>query len=228
MRLIFLILLICSTVTAEEYGFNKDDIGIFGGYVSKVFPEIGIFRVRFEFKNKKFLNKGDVVEFWHGANIRRRCKGFVLVKSNKYVVIEAKNFSACRKSVFVTVGGHLNFRSEDFRQNLIVANELLQILVKKRIATQSRLNSMKKELHSYIEKMEAVNSRYKVLRDKLNLEWENELRNIEEDKVTALNEFKELELSLGDIDHKLEKYRISDKNFDIDRWALDSKLYIKE
>ena len=128
----------------------------------------------------------------------------------------------------MTTGAYLYFQSNDLKDNLTVAKEVVNILIKKKLAIETKLEKKKASLATFIEKIDAVNLRYRALRDKLDLEWQNEITNVENDKTTAMSDFKELEIRLGEIDHKLEQYRIQDHNLEVDRWSLDYQLQRKK
>ena len=52
----------------------------------------------------------------------------------------------------------------------------MRIMMKKNMALNSRLNRTKKELEQYIEKINAINKRYQILREKLEHEWRDEIQ----------------------------------------------------
>ena len=81
---------------------------------------------------------------------------------------------------------------------------------------------------SHIEKVNAVNARFTVLREKLESEWRDEVAALEEDRINSLRNFKDLEIQLSALNHKLERYQISDENLETDRWSLDSRLFFKK
>ena len=85
-----------------------------------------------------------------------------------------------------------------------------------------------KELTGHVEKVDGVNKRYEILRQKLEIEWQKELSALEEDKSRSFTEFKNSEARLNEIDTKLETYRVEDHNLKLDRWSLDPALYIKK
>ena len=202
--------------------------GVFSGRVSSVNFKANFVRVKMDFSNMKYLNKKDKVEFWSENNPEAPCEGRVLGKSNDYLLLKVSEFKLCRQKVALFPGFYLKFFSQDLVNNLKMGKELIKILLKKRLAVAGRLHHQKKELHSHIEEMEAVNSRYKVLRDKLEKEWRDKLAALEEDKLVTLKNYKDLEFRLLDIENKLEKYRIEDFNLKLDRWALDSRLYYRK
>lgn len=207
---------------------DKDDLSIFGGRVAHLSAEGHLARIRVDFANMKFLNTNDRIYFWHEVNPQNRCLAVIKGKTNQYVLIKIPDYYRCVQQVYMTTGAYLYFQSEDLKDNLKVAKEVVDILVKKKWAIESKLGKKKGELATFIEKVEAVNLRYQALRDKLNLEWQNEINNVETDKTTALSDYKELEIRLGEIDHKLEQYRIHDHNLEVDRWALDFQLHRKK
>lgn len=202
-----------------------EDDGIFGGRVSRMNLPASLLRLRVGFRNIKFLNKKDNLEFWSGHQKERRCSSYVIGKSTEYVLLKVPNLPLCVKKAQVTVGSYISIFSKDLINNIKVAKEVVEILVKKRLALQVRLDHEKKEMERYVEKVESVNDRFEVLKAKLELEWQEELSNLQEDKISVLKRFKNTEMQLGEIDHKLEQYKIYDQNLELDRWSLDSRLY---
>ena len=85
-----------------------------------------------------------------------------------------------------------------------------------------------KTLSGFIEKIDVTNKRYELLRQKLELEWQKELSNLEEDKTKSYALLKDAEAKLHDIEFKLQQYRVRDQNLIKDRWSLDPNLYIKK
>ena len=203
----------------------KDDLSVFAGRVSKISEKSSLVRVKVDFVNFKFLNKKDKVEFWLESSPKHRCVSYVIGKSNEYMLLRVPYFSECVRKVGVTVGSYLHFRSNDLARTLEIAEELLQVLLKKRLALHSRLSRTKKDLDAHIEKVDAVNRRYEVLRDKLDLEHQQELMALEDDKTQRWKVFKDTQASLDSLDYKLEQYRIGDHNLKLDRWSLDPRLY---
>jgi hypothetical protein len=85
-----------------------------------------------------------------------------------------------------------------------------------------------RELDGYVEKVDVVNKRYEILRQKLEIEWQKELASVEEDKAVSFTEFKSSEARVNEIDTKIETYRVEDHNLKLDRWSLDPALYIRK
>jgi hypothetical protein len=222
-QLFFFSLLISISAFAVE-----DKLSTFGGRVSAINTQAELVRVKTDFKNMKFLNKKDKIDFWNETNPQNKCQSYIVAKSNDYTLLKVPNFNACITKVHITTGSWLYFESADLDKNLVIAKELVSILVKKKTALDARLDRNKKELATYTDKVEAVNKRYLVLREKLELEWRKELTDLEEDKVMTQKTFQETQARVDDINHKLEQYRVYDTNLEEDRWSLDNKLYYKK
>lgn len=213
------------SVMAKENTAQEKRLGLFSGRISRLNSEAGLIRIKIDFTNMKYLNKKDQVEFWDERGPEVKCRGYIVGKSNEYLLLKVPEFEYCKKFIFVTEGAYIKFFSQDLVNNIQMGKELVSILLKKRLALNGRLLKNQKELDRHIEKVNAVNLRYKVLRDKLEAEWREELANLEEDRLTAFRNYKDLEGRILDLDNKLEKYRIEDKNLKQDRWALDPRLY---
>lgn len=208
--------------------FAVDVDGIFSGHISALNQHAGLVRLKIDFKNMKFLNKRDKVEFWSESNPTNRCSSFVMGKSNDYLLLKVPNYDLCVGRVYLTTGSYLLIESLDLAKNLKIARELVDILLKKQLALDSKLKHKKRDLEIYVEKVEAVNQRYSVLRQKLELEWQKEIQHLEEDKNDTFIAFKQTEARLDDVHHKLEQYRVYDQNLELDRWSLDKNLYIRK
>ncbi|MFZ4713937.1 MAG: hypothetical protein ACOYL6_09510 [Bacteriovoracaceae bacterium] len=200
----------------------------FGGRVSALNNIGALLRVKVTFKNMKFLNKRDKVEFWSETTPSNRCTSYVVAKSSDYVLLKVPNYDLCVEKVHLTTGSYLYFESIDLEKNLKIAQELVDIILKKQLALSARLLSNKRDLDTYPDKVEGVNKRYQVLREKLELEWRKEISDLETDKNQTLKVFQDTQARLDDVNHKLEQYRVYDSNLELDRWALDKKLYYKK
>ena len=200
----------------------------FPGVVSRLNETAQLMRIRVQFKNAKFLNKNDRVEFWNESYPNQRCVAKVMARSNTHLLFQIPDYKTCIVKVQLTTGSTLHFWSQDLENNLQTAHELVNILQKKRMAMLARKRFNQRELDGHVEKVEAVNRRYEVLRQKLEAEWQKELADLEEDKSETFVKFKQAETSLNEIESKLESYRIFDHNFTLDRWSLDPELYLKK
>lgn len=207
----------------------KDEKGNhFTGRISRLNTKARLARIRTDFKNVKFLNRKDRVEFWNETYPEQRCMALVEGRTNDYLLLKIPQYDMCITKVHFTTGSYLHFSSEDLSQTVKLAHELVEILLKKRLAMKAMKDRSEKELAGHVEKVDAVNKRYEVLRQKLEIEWQKELSSLEEDKAVSFAEYKNSEARLNEIDTKLEAYRIEDHNLKLDRWSLDPALYIKK
>lgn len=207
---------------------NDENASVFGGRVSRLNGAARLVRIRTDFKNIKYLNKKDRIEFWNENSTIFRCQALVEGRTNDYLLVKIPQYEACIRSVHITTGSYLYFDSIDLKQNLNIGKELVEVLQKKRMAISAKKVRYQKELDGFIEKADAVNKRYEILRQKLEIEWQRELANLEEDKAEAFTMFKDSEARLNEVDTKLEAYRIDDHNLKLDRWSLDPQLYYKK
>ncbi|OFZ51371.1 MAG: hypothetical protein A2381_17810 [Bdellovibrionales bacterium RIFOXYB1_FULL_37_110] len=210
------------------YSAQIDEEGTFSGRIARVTEAGKIIRLKVDFLNMKYLNKGDKIEFWDEKDDRRNCKSYIIGKSNDYLLIRISDFKGCAQNIYLVAGAYLKLFSPDLVNNLKMGKELLKILEKKRLAIGGRLGRTKEALSQHMSKVEAVNDRYTVLREQLENEWREELTKLEEDNLVIKKQYSALELALQDIDRKMERYQIEDENLRMDRWALDSKLYFKK
>jgi hypothetical protein len=225
-KLFFLLLFFC-TFAVEASVFRSKD-GLFSGRVSRINNEAGLVRFKVNFNNMKYLNKKDKVEIWTELNPVQRCKAYVAGKSPDYILLKIPDYKFCLRFIPFNAGQYLLFYSEDLKNNLTMGKELFEVLLKKRLALEGKVRRRKRELDSHIEKVNATNKRYEVLRAKLEAEWRNEIANLEEDKSNALRSYTALQMRMDEIKFKMEQYRIDDDNLVLDRWSLDPRLYYKK
>ena len=202
--------------------------GLFSGRISKISEETGLVRVKVDFSNFRYLNKKDKVSFWDKGSNLEKCDGFIIGKTNEYLLLRIPNYNLCHNKAYMREGAFISFFSQDLINNLKMGRELMAILKKKRMAYLSKVKRGKKELASYMEKVDAVNDRYTVLRKKLEMEWKRELSSLEEDNVESVRKHKRAVLKLEEIEFKMEKYKVEEESLKLDRWALDSRLYFRK
>ena len=206
--------------------FYSTEKGQFSGWVSKVNQPAELIRFKVIFDNLKYLNKGDTLVFWNESKTKHKCQGYVIGKSVKYILVKVKDYTQCRRMVHLGVGSYTKFFSQDLLNNLKMGTELVKVLLKKHLALEGKLNRQSRNLESYMDKMSAVNSRYQVLREKLEKEWRDEVASLEEDRLNLVSEYERTKTRLDDVNFKLERYRISNDNFVLDRWSLDANEYV--
>ena len=224
----FLFLNIALNSQARDIQKAVEKDGIFSGRISSLNQKSSLMRIKVGFSNVKYLNKRDKVEFWDQKNASKRCKAYVAGRSPEYLLLKVPNFEYCFANLFIKVGAYLKFHSEDLVNNISMGRSLVDILLKKRLALHGKVSKNKTFLDSYVEKIDAVNLRFHLLKKKLDNEWKKELANLEEDRLAVYHNFKGLEMRLGEVNHKLEKYKVEDENLKIDRWSLDPRLYYKK
>lgn len=225
----FMIFIHASLGFTQSVESPKDEKGShFTGRISRLNSKARLLRIRTDFENIKFLNRKDRVEYWNETYPDQRCVGLVEGRTNDYFLLKVPQFETCVLKVHFTTGSYLHFKSEDLEQTVKIAKELVEILLKKRLAMQAKKERHQRELSSHVEKVDTVNKRYEILRQKLEIEWQKELSLLEEDKARSFTEFKNTEARLNEIDTKLEAYRVEDHNLKLDRWSLDPALYIQK
>lgn len=198
----------------------------FPGRVSRLNEVAQLMRVRVDFKNAKFLNKNDRLDFWNESYPNQRCVAIVEARSTEYLLMRIPEYVSCVKNVHLTTGSCLKFWGQDLENNIKTAHELVEILLKKRMAMLAKKRRHERDLEAHVDRVEIINKRYEVLRQKLEAEWQRELAAQEEDRANSLVAFKAAETRLNEVESKLESYRIHDSNFTLDRWSLDPDLYI--
>lgn len=185
-------------------------------------------RLKIDFANAKYLRDQDRLEFWNPSHPTKKCLAYVQGHSNEYLLLKVPLYGDCITNTHVSVGTYLHLYSEDLERSLAIGKDLVEILLKKRLALRSRMLRYQREVDSYIEKADAVNKRYEILRQKLELEWQDELSALEEDKNNSYKSYKHSQARLNELEHKLQRYRVEDENMVEDRWSLDPKLYFKK
>jgi len=221
--------LVCFIVLfVSNFVFADESIGKFSGRVAKINKQAGLVRVHIKFKNQKYLNKNDQVEFWDARNGTSRCEGRLIAKSNDYYLFQVKFINSCISKVILSNGAYLKFFSQDLVNNMKMGREVISILKKKYQVYFGKTKRTKNELDNYLSRMDIVNQRYNVLREKLEKERREQLDALESDRQQNITNLKEQEFKLYEIQNKLEQYSMNEDNFKVDKWSLDHKLYIKK
>lgn len=197
---------------------------IFSGHITQVEKDAHILKVLIDFENMKFLSKGDQVEFWNPTTKSNTCHANVIAKSNKYLLIKLKNYAYCNRTVYFAVGSYLKMSSPDLKDKLLQAIEIGKVLALKEKAQNAKLARLKKKLELTPVDRDLINKRYEVLKEKLELEWQQKLTELEDDKTYLFARYKRAQTDLRSIDNKLYRYNLVDQNLVEDRWALDSKI----
>jgi hypothetical protein len=202
--------------------------GFFSGRLSRINYKISAARIKVDFDNIKYLNVKDKIQFWDIKNKNQQCTGYVLGRSANYVLVKIPQISYCEKFLYFTTGAYFKFFSEDLSNSIKMGKDVVGILIKKRLAVQGQIEAKNKELMAHVERGNALNARYQVLREKLDTEWKKELQALETDKLASKFALQDLSRRRDEIDQKMELYKVRDENLITDRWSLDSKLYYKK
>lgn len=226
---LLLVLFVVEALASNTLPSPEDENSrFFAGRVSRMNLVAKLIRVRTDFANIKFLNRRDRIDVWNENNPAERCRGFIEGRTNDYFLVRIPEMDVCLRKVHMTTGSYLSFESADLNHNVDLAKDVVAILQKKRLAMQAKKNRHQRELDGHVDRVDTVNKRYEILRQKLEIEWQKELAALEEDKARTFAEFKNSEARLNEIDTKLEAYRIEDHNLKLDRWSLDPALYIRK
>ncbi len=224
--LIYIFLSFLSLGTRVEAAFYSTLQGEFSGWVSKLNTAAELVRFKVVFDNLKYLNKGDAVAFWNDGSPGQKCKGYIIGKSVKYILVKVNDMNQCERMANLAAGSYTLFFSQDLLNNLKMGKELVKVLLKKHLALEGKMSRQTRHLESYLDKMSAVNIRYQVLREKLEKEWRDEIAFLEEDRLSLVTEHEQVKTRLNDVNFKLEKYHVSDDNFMLDRWSLNPAEYV--
>ena len=214
-------------VVSAQLQSSDRSLGEFTGRISHLNRKAGLLKIRVSFQNLRYLIKDDYVHFWSEITSQKKCQGKLMGKTNDYMLLKISSLEYCFKNIKLTTGALLHFFSEDLLENIKKGKEVIDILLKKRIALEAKKRRLQKELASYDNKVEAIDERYQILKKKLEKESRETLRSLEDEKTVTLRNLKNNEANLNDIDYKLQQYRISDQNLELDRWSLDHTLYFK-
>jgi hypothetical protein len=226
--LLFFVIAIASMPTLARDYDKQDDSVVFPGRISKLNPIAKLIRLKITFENSKFLSKNERMEIWNPSFPKQKCLGYVEGRSSRYILIRIPKYAKCKSTIYFTTGSYLHMYSPNLEDHLVTAKELIDVLNKKRTALDARKKRYVRALDSYIEKIDVTNKRYEILRQKLELEWQKELSNLEEDKSKSYALFKHTETKLHEVEFKMQQYRVRDQNMHEDRWSLDPKLYYKK
>ncbi|MBD65233.1 MAG: hypothetical protein CME62_08500 [Halobacteriovoraceae bacterium] len=215
------------TLLAESYPL-ADETVVFPGRISKINGTAKLIRFKIDFENAKFLNRYHRVELWNPVIPEKKCLGFVEGRTNDYLLIRIPKYEQCKSTIYFAAGSYLHMYSPDLENALETASELQDILVKKHTALSARLNRYQRTMAGYIEKIDVINKRYEILRQKLELEWQKELSILEEDKSKSYALYQKTKTKLHELNYKMQQYRVRDQNLKEDRWSLDPELYYKK
>lgn len=225
MRLIGLFIIL--NVYSVDFKLDEDTAK-FSARISRLNSVSKLMRLKISFENAKFLRKNDRIEFWNENYPNKKCLSYLEGRTTEYLLVKVPKYKECILSTYLTTGSYLHLYSKDLKKGIEIGKALIEVLMKKKLAVESRMRRFKSKLDTHINKVEAINKRYDILRQKLELELKHELTAVEEDKTTYYQKYKSSKIKYEDLMYKLEQYRIYDQNLKEDRWSLDPNLYFKK
>ena len=92
--------------------------GLFSGRISRVNEETGLVRVKVNFSNFRYLNKKDKVSFWDKGSNLEKCHGFIIGKTNEYLLLRIPNYNLCQNKAYMREAAYITFFSQDLINNL--------------------------------------------------------------------------------------------------------------
>ena len=226
-KLVMLIFIFSSVVHAQMYT-EGEDTKVFPLRISKLNTLANLIRFKVDFKNVKFLQKDNYIEFWNPSYKNKKCRSIIEGVANEYLLVRVLDYDKCVGKVGFTVGSYLHGTSPELMANMDQARDLMDILKRKHLALSARLTREKKFLESHMEKVEATNKRFETLKQKLEIEWQKELSNLERDKTRSFESYQKTQAQINDVEYKMQQYRVHDQNMTVDRWSLDPKLYYRK
>ena len=219
--LIFLLSWGCFAASSE-----KED-GTFSGTVDHVNEGAKLLRIHTTALNAKYLGKGDGIALGDYGGMTE-CRGDVVAKGREYILLKLPRFDLCSRALPMVRGAWLKFYGSSLSEKVAKGRKLVEILLKKRLALLGKLGERDKDLKRQKEKIDILNRKYGVLKDKVELEWRNALGELEEEHSGMMKKREEFEKHLTEINKQLERYRVEDKIWELDRWSLDQRFYFKK
>lgn len=207
------------------------ELSHFSGRILASDFESGFVKVKIDFSNGRFLKKGNKVQVWQpdvAYDEYRKCDGFIIGKTDKYILIRLKKILRCKTIVNFTGGQAISMKSDQLEENIQTAVELNKILAQKRLALSSKAKTLKDLIDGHPEKINAINKKYDTLIKKLNYEWKLALEKAAEENIYNTQEYRNYATRLDEVDFKTEQYHVEEDNFYTDRWSLDPSLYYKK
>ena len=201
--------------------------GTFSGTVDHINEEAKLLRVRTTSLNAKYVGKGDRISLGDYGGMTE-CRGDVLARSKEHLLLKLPRFSLCSRNLPMVRGAWLKFYGHSLVDKVARGRKLVEILLKKRLALLGKLGEGDKDLKRHQEKMDVMNRKYGVLRDKVELEWRGALGILEGDRMRMLKKREEFEKRLTEVNRQLERYRVEDRVWELDRWSLDQRFYFKK
>ena len=125
MRLTFLSMIVFSLFSSAVSG--KRDLSMFSGRILSSDFQTGFVKIRHNFSNGRFLNKGTRISVWGpdtAYNPKNSCSAIIVGKSPDYLLLRIKPILACPRIVNFCGGQAISWWSESLVENINTAKEL--------------------------------------------------------------------------------------------------------
>ena len=132
MKRSLLSLIVFSLLSTVAVG--KRDLSLFSGRILSTDFQMGFVKIRHNFSNGRFLNKGTRISIWGPDtpyNPKNSCPGIIVGKSPDYLLLRIKQITTCKRVINFSGGQSISLKSESLVENINTAKELRIILNKK-------------------------------------------------------------------------------------------------
>lgn len=216
MRLFFISLFLFS-------GLTWGKVTEFSGKIVKNHQDKGMVRISSWSENLKFFRSGHRLHFWRRGMKSSDCQAVVLKHFRRELLVAVDEYARCSKALLLSEGTSLIFMSDDLSQTLYESKDLIHLLLKKRSAQIYRQGEINQKLKTHPQKVLAVNERFRILKEKLEKEWQEELYALEQDRVQQVEQRENINLKIGQIERELEENRYIDPSLEQDFLQFYSK-----
>ncbi|MCB9094412.1 MAG: hypothetical protein H6621_05015 [Halobacteriovoraceae bacterium] len=178
-------------------------------------------KVKFKDTNIKFFKKEDEVFLYNEFNKDYQCRGIVRAGNYAYLFVEIKEYANCSKRINLSADSYVMVSSKDLEVNLDMAEEVVDILLKKRMILKGKVNRLKNEIETKDEREKLLNEQYEIKMSSLKIEWDEAIKALRDGEYQARKEINDANLDLIEIDKKLKLYNIDDPQHKRHEWSLD-------
>ncbi len=170
--------------------------------------------------NIKFFKRNDEVFFFNELNPSFKCRGIVQKGTFRQLKIRVPDFSKCSKYVGMVKGSYLKINSKDLAINLTMAEEVVDILLKKRMILKNKIYRLQNRMKNQGQRKEILDTEYESKMNALKIEWKDAIEKLGLDDKDAEKEINLSKMKLQDIDSKLKLYNIQDQKIQNSKWSL--------
>lgn len=193
---------------------------IFNGKVHSFSENGGTLKIISSYENQKFLKSGDEISLSREKNVNGYCDAKLVSKSTQLLLLKLADYQKCKNYNGLVVGDELYLKSEDLAVNMEVAQTLIEVLLKKKLALEGLKNQVAYKLKSKSSRETQVNIKYDILKTELEQKKQNELEQLQREFQKEEEASRDLETRLNEVYSKLELYKIESPQIQEDRWAI--------